>query len=101
MTNYSKYNETESSLSDWLKLIKKERLTLFKKILPHIKPNSIAIEIGSGSSWLSSLLSNNKNITHITAIDIDNRKLDLAKHYFSKKLNADMKKIIISCIRFS
>jgi len=89
----SLHKETSNSLSRWLTIIKKERLPLFHQISHNITPESIALEIGAGSAWLSSSLSQHKNINHITATEIDPRRLGLAKNYFSHRLNAVKNKI--------
>lgn len=87
------YSETESSLSNWLQVIKIERIPLYHQILHHVHSKTVAIEVGAGTSWLSSMLSKNDSVTHITALDISSRKLDLAKYYFAPSLNAKTDKI--------
>ena len=87
------YGETESSLMQWLSIIKKERIPLYNAITSYIKQHTTAIEIGAGSAWLSALLSQNSHITHISAIDNDARRLQLAQDYFAPALHANQNKI--------
>jgi ubiquinone/menaquinone biosynthesis C-methylase UbiE len=91
--NPSQYNESLATLNQWLTTIQKNRISLYEKISSNIQPNSIAIEIGAGSSWLSALCSQNKNIKHIDVIDIDKRKLMLAEKFFMPQLNATQDKL--------
>jgi ubiquinone/menaquinone biosynthesis C-methylase UbiE len=93
LINPSNYNETPTSLTDWLNTIQKDRISLYNEILHHIKPNSTAIEIGAGTAWLSSLCSQNNNIKHIDVIDINKRRLMLAQIFFANKLNANQNKM--------
>jgi len=91
--DYSPYNETSQSLSKWLDIIKTKRVSLCSQILHNIPPKTVALEIGAGSSWLSSELSKQPNIKSICATEINKRRLFLAQHYFAEKLSADMSKL--------
>lgn len=67
---------------DWLRHVDDYRKPILEQILLRIAFRGRIIELGSGVSWCSILLSRLENIDEIIALDRDKRRLAIGEKYF-------------------
>ena len=84
---------TRQNLPQWLLHIRKLRLPIYLQAKEHVRLSGKGAEIGAGTAWLSAVISQNPEVTHITAIDINPERLKLAENFFLKEFNGQKNKI--------
>ena len=55
--------------------------------------HALGVEIGAGTAWLSAIISQRPSVEHISAIELDPKRLELAQKYFLKEFNGQADKI--------
>ena len=83
------------NLEKWVEHIKNIRLPIFAEIQKHIHFHGTILEIGAGTCWFSARLSRISDVSHITTIERNPERIDLAKNYFLKVFQALPNKITI------
>jgi ubiquinone/menaquinone biosynthesis C-methylase UbiE len=77
----------------WIQHIENHRLPIFFEINKRFSFSGVGLELGAGSCWLSSLISRQKNVQKIISLDINSKKIELAKKYFVPYFKGDYSKI--------
>jgi ubiquinone/menaquinone biosynthesis C-methylase UbiE len=80
-------------MKQWLFHIRNLRLPIFIQATTHVRLAGCGAEIGAGTAWLSAVISLKPEVEHITAIEIDPKKLKLAQDFFLKEFSGRRDKI--------
>ena len=86
-------NITDKKLEKWSQHIRHYRLPLVDKVSDLKMVSGKGLELGAGTSWLSSVLSRLPAVTHLIALDIDEDRLELAKDFFVGTFDGSKEKI--------
>lgn len=84
---------SRGNLEKWLSHIRTYRVPVFEKIRQTYHFQGTGMEIGAGTCWLSALLSQSSVIEKMTAVEISQERLDLARSFFIPELHGNPDKI--------
>src|SRR5437867_3238759 len=83
----------ETTLISWVDHITRFRLPIIRQVQETLDLAGVGIELGAGTSWLSSVLSQSPHIGQLTAVDHDPYRFALAQAFFLPAFNGNAAKI--------